>query len=293
MSIDLDAQGQMCFLRRVDWRTMITLPHGHRLITLYEAIPWHELMAKAKPILYDDQGISSNPGRVLNLRAHLGAYILQTVHGWTDRWTEEMIRYYVPARIFCGFQESTDSLDHTRIEAFRNRFGEQGARLITQDMLNVAKEYGFSQRASKGKDIGSTLRQRIPTFAQRDIFASTKQLCHRSWYVERGKYCPLPKRRNQKNCYSAKRKSGPSCQSTGPPTIQESSSGYRTSDRSFENTRAWSKSNENRYGRSYLRVPLRLILQSMPLDERFRRTKSKQKSYKLMKLNLGSRQQLT
>jgi hypothetical protein len=55
-----------------------------------------------------------------------------------------MVRYYVPARIFCGFLESNGSLDHTRIEAFRNRFGEKGAGLITQDMLNVAKEYGFT-----------------------------------------------------------------------------------------------------------------------------------------------------
>ena len=90
MSIDLESQGQMCLLQRTDWRTMITLPHGHRLVTLYEAIPWHELrqikaedlaqrwhalMEKAKPILYDEQGISPHLGRELNLRAHLGAYI--------------------------------------------------------------------------------------------------------------------------------------------------------------------------------------------------------------------------
>ena len=139
MSIDIESQGQMSLLRRTNWRTMITLPYGHRLVTLYEAIPWHELMEKAIPILYDDHGISAYIGRELNLRAHLGAYILQTVHGWTDRWTEEMIRYYVPARIFCGFLESTGSLDHTRIEAFRNRFGEKGACLITRDMLTFKR----------------------------------------------------------------------------------------------------------------------------------------------------------
>ena len=144
MSIDLDAQGQMCLFQGCDRQTVITLPQGHRLLVLYEAIPWYDLMEKAKPVLYDEQGISPNLGRELNLRAHLGAYILQTVHGWTDRWTEEMLRYYVPARVFCGFLESSGSLDHTRIEAFRNRFGKKGAQLITQDMLKVAKEYGFT-----------------------------------------------------------------------------------------------------------------------------------------------------
>ena len=57
-------------------------------------------MEKAKPILYDDQGINANIGRALNLRAHLGIYILQTVHHWTDRWAEEMLKFYFPARIF-------------------------------------------------------------------------------------------------------------------------------------------------------------------------------------------------
>ena len=93
MSIDLDAQGQMCLFRKCDRQIVITLPQGHRLLVLCEAIPWYDLMEKAKLILYDEQGISPNLGRELNLRAHLGAYILQTVHGWRDRWTEEMLRY--------------------------------------------------------------------------------------------------------------------------------------------------------------------------------------------------------
>jgi IS5 family transposase len=107
-------------------------------------------MEKSKPILYDEQGIDPNIGRLLNLRAHLGAYILQTVHNWTDRWTEEMVRFYFPARLFCGFLDSTGSLDRTRIEDFRNRFGEKGAQLITGDMIRVAKEFGFT----KGDDLG-------------------------------------------------------------------------------------------------------------------------------------------
>lgn len=157
MAIDLESAGQMCFLKQGAWRTIVSLPEGHRLITLHNSIPWEDLMKKAIPILYDEQGISPNIGRTLNLQAHLGAYILQTVHGWTDRWTEEMIRYYVPARIFCGFWESTGSLDRTRIEDFRNRFGEKGARLITQDMLAVAKEFGFT--APDDLDMDTTVQE--------------------------------------------------------------------------------------------------------------------------------------
>jgi hypothetical protein len=157
MAIDLESAGQLCFLKQGSWRTVVSLPAAHRLMILYNSIPWLDLMKKAKILLYDEQGVSPNIGRILNLQAHLGAYILQTVHGWTDRWTEEMIRFYIPARIFCGFWESTGSLDRTRIENFRNRFGEKGAQLITEDMLTVAKEFGFT--APEDVDMDTTVQE--------------------------------------------------------------------------------------------------------------------------------------
>lgn len=145
MSVDLRRLSQLSVFEQTAWRTTVQLEPEHRLISLCRSIPWEALMEKAIPILYDDQGISAETGRPLDLRAHLGAYILQTTYGWTDRWTEEMLRFYIPARIFCGYLESTGSLDHTSIEAFRNRFGEKGARLITEDMLKVARKFGLTE----------------------------------------------------------------------------------------------------------------------------------------------------
>jgi len=145
MSLDLESMGQLSLLEQGGWKSIISVEPDHRLVVLCKSIPWMELMEKARPILYDEQGIPWNTGgRKLNLRAHLAAYILQTVHGWTDRWTEEMVRFYFPARIFCGYLDSTGGLDHTKIEEFRNRFGEKGAQLVTQDMLRVAKKFGFT-----------------------------------------------------------------------------------------------------------------------------------------------------
>jgi transposase, IS5 family len=146
MSLDLEAMGQLSLLEEGCWRSIISVELDHRLVILCKSIPWMELMEKSRPILYDEQGIPwDTGGRKLNLRAHLGAYILQSVHGWTDRWTEEMVRFYFPARIFCGYLDSTGSLDHTKIEEFRNRFGEKGAELITHDMLKIARQFGFTQ----------------------------------------------------------------------------------------------------------------------------------------------------
>ena len=108
---------------------MVSLEPNHRLVVLCQSIPWDDLIEQSIPILYQQRGICVDVGRRLNLRAHLGIYILQTVHGWTDRWSEEMLRFYVPARLFCGLLELTESLDRTSIEDFRNRFGEKGLNL--------------------------------------------------------------------------------------------------------------------------------------------------------------------
>ena len=145
MSVDLRSVGQMTLFESTLWRTVVVLEVNHRLITLCQSMEWENLMRQAIPILYDEQGISQDAGRPLDLRAHLGAYILQTTYGWTDRWTEEMLRFYIPARIFCGYNESEGGLDHTSIEEFRNRFGEKGARLITTDMLKTARRFGLTE----------------------------------------------------------------------------------------------------------------------------------------------------
>lgn len=145
MSLDMESLGQLSLLEHGPWRTMVSLSPNHRLVILCKAIPWDELIEKSIPILYQEQGVFVDVGRRLNLRAHLGIYMLQSVHGWTDRWSEEMLRFYVPARLFCGLLDSTATLDRTSIEDFRNRFGEKGAQLITHQMLQIAKEFGFTE----------------------------------------------------------------------------------------------------------------------------------------------------
>ena len=100
MAVDMETLGQGCLFENSSWRTTVRIQPNHRLAVLCKAIPWEDLMQKAVPILYHDQGIREDIGRALNLRAHLGAYILQSVHGWTDRWCEEMLKFYIPARLF-------------------------------------------------------------------------------------------------------------------------------------------------------------------------------------------------
>ena len=157
MSLDLNEITQETLFTQTDFRTMINIPKDHPLVVLNQSIPWQELMEQAIPLLYQEHCIAMDIGRRLHLRAHLGAYILQTVHNWTDRWTEEMLKYYVPARIFCGFLESTASIDHTKIEKFRNRLGEAGSQLISEEIFKIAKQFGFTQ--SDDIDMDTTVQE--------------------------------------------------------------------------------------------------------------------------------------
>ena len=158
MAVDMETLGQISLFEHSCWRTTVRVEPDHKLVVLCRAIPWEDTMEKAIPILYGDQGIALDTGgRKLNLRAHLGAYILQTVHGWTDRFTEEMLKFYIPARLFCGFLESEGSLDHTSIEEFRNRFGTRGAELITHDPMKIAKEFGFTK--AEDVDMDTTVQE--------------------------------------------------------------------------------------------------------------------------------------
>jgi hypothetical protein len=63
-------------------KTIIEVPDDHFLIKLNEVIPWSEYADLAIADLYKERKRS---GKKLNLRLHLGAFILQSLFRWTDR----------------------------------------------------------------------------------------------------------------------------------------------------------------------------------------------------------------
>lgn len=109
---------------------------------LENILPWSQLGEVAN--YYRAKKIDINNGRILNLRLHLGAYIVQSMNGWTDRQTEEMVRYHVGVRILCGLEESTDTIDRTRIEAFRTLLGKEGSEALNQIIVQSAVGAGFT-----------------------------------------------------------------------------------------------------------------------------------------------------
>jgi Transposase domain (DUF772). len=133
-------------------RTQILIPEDHFLIHLASVIPWKEYAELAIADLYKDRRRS---GRKLNLRLHLGAFILQAQFGWTDRELEENLNYYAPAKVFCGIVGK--SYDHSAFVKFRGRISEETAKKFNTLILKVAHKKGFT--GTQFMDIDSTVQE--------------------------------------------------------------------------------------------------------------------------------------
>jgi hypothetical protein len=120
----------------------LVVPTNNRYFTLVNILPWEELGKIAN--LYRSKTVNINLGRTLDLRMHLGAYTAQLYNGWTDRETEEMVRYHAGVRVLCGLDSRNDSLDRTSIQSFRSQLGQAGAEAINRAIILHAAGAGFT-----------------------------------------------------------------------------------------------------------------------------------------------------
>jgi hypothetical protein len=135
-------------------KTIINVPKDHFLLALATTIPWEEYAQIAIEDLYKDRKKS---GKKLNMRMHLGAFILQTIFRWTDRELEENLKFYAPARIFCGIENGKTSYDHSAYVKFRNRLSDGTAEKFNVSLLKVARRKGFT--GSEFVDVDSTVQE--------------------------------------------------------------------------------------------------------------------------------------
>lgn len=132
--------------------TKILIPEQHFLITLAQVIPWEEYAQLAIDDLYKNKRKS---GRKLNIRLHLGAFILQTLFKWTDRELAENLNYYAPARVFCAIE--TKAYDHSAYVKFRGRISEETAKKFNISIIKVAQRRGFT--GTQFMDFDSTVQE--------------------------------------------------------------------------------------------------------------------------------------
>lgn len=120
----------------------VYVPEESKYRILSEHLPWVELAEIANR--YRSRHVDINRGAPLDLRLHLGAYIVQTMDGLTDRKTEETVRYHAGVRLLCGVEGTTETIDHTSIEEFRSMIGPEGAEELNKIIVQHAVKEGFT-----------------------------------------------------------------------------------------------------------------------------------------------------
>lgn len=150
MSVDIS---QIMYPVLQNLKMQIHVSKDHFLIRLEKNIPWMEFAELAIKDLYRDRRKS---GKKLNLRLHIGAYLLQSMFRWTDRELEENLNYYAPAKLFCGL-DGQKSYDHSAYVKFRQRITEETARTFSHSIVKVASRKGFTNSASL--DFDSTVQE--------------------------------------------------------------------------------------------------------------------------------------
>lgn len=150
MSVDIS---QIMYPVLQNLKMQIHVSKDHFLIRLEKNIPWTEFAGLAINDLYRDRKRS---GRKLNLRLHIGAYLLQSMFKWTDRELEENLNYYAPAKLFCGL-DGRKSYDHSAYVKFRQRITEETARKFSHNIVKVAAKKGFTNGSCL--DFDSTVQE--------------------------------------------------------------------------------------------------------------------------------------
>lgn len=143
----------------------IKVSNEHKLIKLANAIVWERLAEIIMPNLKKTtKKLRWWLGRPLQLRIHLGAYILQQLFNHTDRATEESIRNNAAYQIFCGklIVKKWHCPDHTKIEEFRSRLSPETQQSIANEISKLAVSIGFADPSKT--DIDSTIQEANMTY---------------------------------------------------------------------------------------------------------------------------------
>lgn len=150
MSTDMTGIYQQSLFSTITSITVV-VPQENRYRVLSETLPWPELAEIANK--FRSQHVNINNGRKLDLRLHIGAYIAQAMNAWTDRETEEMVKYHAGVRVLCSLEGSDKSIDHTSIADFRNSLGPDAAEELNKVIVFHASQKGFTGSKICSSDI--------------------------------------------------------------------------------------------------------------------------------------------
>ena len=133
---------QPSFLGQEETFLPIAVSPDHEMLILEKSLDWDLMQVIAEA--HRDKVIKSNRGLKPHYRALNGAVVVRTLKNSDFRTTEDQIRYYHPARILCGLQNSHWTPDHVAIWEYEGMLGECGIKEMTDYVLRTAAEVGFA-----------------------------------------------------------------------------------------------------------------------------------------------------
>jgi len=116
----------------------IAVAENHRLAVMTSEIDWTSLEELIQSIRMSK--LKSAAGRPPHLRVLAGALVLRATRKMTYRDTEDLIRYYAPARFVCGLTETDWTPDANTIQDFEQLLGEDGVRQVNEHVVKWAVE---------------------------------------------------------------------------------------------------------------------------------------------------------
>lgn len=155
MSLDVDG-----FSNEIEGgEVTIKINSDHRLLKLARNLPWDEMLDIILPDLKCTERKCWWMGRPMQVRIHLGVYILQQMFDLTDRVVEQQVRDNAAFGLFCGYGllKKWHAPDHTKIEAFRSRLTAETQRKLANMMSQQAVKLGYANPTTL--DIDSTVQE--------------------------------------------------------------------------------------------------------------------------------------
>lgn len=134
------AVGQMPLLA-TSIQATVAVSEDHELVRLARALDWVELERAAAEIR--ETKVKGPGGRVPHLRVMLGAMALMALRRKTYRETEDLLRYYVPARYLCDLMDRRWTPDFTTLQDFAELMGEEGMEALNEAVVKMAVGKGF------------------------------------------------------------------------------------------------------------------------------------------------------
>ena len=138
----------------------IEISRAHPLIRLANDIPWEQFVEiVVEDLKKTTAGGFWYMGRKIKVRIHLGAYLLQRLYNLTDRRIEYQMKDNAAFQLFCGLNivNGWQTLDHTKIERFRNRLSPETERNLANTLAKVAVDLGFAD--PREVDFDSTVQE--------------------------------------------------------------------------------------------------------------------------------------